>query len=131
MKHEYFFEVRGNELDSFNHVNNAVYVNYLEAARWKFFQDTTWLDYMKSNNLFPVVIETNIRYVNELRVFDKAVVKSNYKCDGDYIVVSQNIYLEESNKKAAKATVKMIIVSKERMVQEIPEFIKSKLEKVR
>src|SRR5206468_4148735 len=28
-------EVRGYELDSFGHVNHAVYVSYLEHARWK------------------------------------------------------------------------------------------------
>ena len=28
-------EVRGYELDSFNHVDNAVYLNYYEHARWQ------------------------------------------------------------------------------------------------
>lgn len=32
-------EVRGYELDSFGHVNHAVYVSYLEQARWKLLQE--------------------------------------------------------------------------------------------
>ena len=31
--------VRGNELDSFGHVNNAIYLNYLEQARWEILRD--------------------------------------------------------------------------------------------
>ena len=37
MKTRFEFNVRGYELDSFGHVNNAVYLNYLEQARWEMF----------------------------------------------------------------------------------------------
>ncbi|MCK4259553.1 MAG: thioesterase family protein [Halanaerobiales bacterium] len=128
MKNEYSFEVRGYELDSFNHVNNAVYIRYLEQARWKFFNDTKWLDYMRSNSLQAIVIETNIRYIRELNVFDKAVVKSKWHYEGDYLVAKQDIYLEDTNKKAAKAIVKMLFVSTDRIVHEIPDFITNELD---
>lgn len=128
MNHEYFFEVRGYELDSFNHVNNAVYINYLEEARWKFLQEAQWLDYMRNDSLYAVVVETNIRYINELRVFDKAVIRSKWHHEGEYLIADQNIYSEETNKKIAKATVKMILVSSERIVHEIPEFVKNQLD---
>ena len=31
-------EVRGYELDSFGHVNNAIYLNWIEHARWELFR---------------------------------------------------------------------------------------------
>ena len=37
MKYKFKTEVRGYELDSYGHVNNAVYVSYAEQARWKYF----------------------------------------------------------------------------------------------
>ena len=37
-------EVRGYELDSYGHVNNAVYVSYTEQARWKMLKDAKLLD---------------------------------------------------------------------------------------
>ena len=114
MMHEYIFGVRGYELDSFNHVNNAVYLNYIEAARWDFFNNNGWLHYMRSQTLHPVVIETNIRYISEMKVFDKAVIKSRWRYDGDYLIADQNIYLEKTNKKIVKSTVKMILVSSTR-----------------
>ena len=36
MPHTTYVEVRTYELDSYNHVNNAVYLNYLEHARMDF-----------------------------------------------------------------------------------------------
>ncbi|WP_024467165.1 acyl-CoA thioesterase [Treponema pedis] len=36
MTHTSYVEVRSYELDSYNHVNNAVYLNYLEHARMEF-----------------------------------------------------------------------------------------------
>lgn len=128
MINEYSFEVRGYELDSFNHVNNAVYLNYLESARWKFFRDTKWIDYMKSNELHPVVIETKIRYIKELKVFDKAVIKSKWSYDGNYLIAKQNTYMENTSKKISKATVKMILVSTERIAHDLPNFVKNALD---
>lgn len=129
MNHQYRFEVRGYELDSFNHVNNSVYLNYLEEARWKFLEDAQWLDYMKNQLLYAVVVEIKIRYIKELRVFDEAVVKSRWHHDGEYLIADQYICLADTNKRIARATVKMILVSFERVVHEIPDFIKKQLNK--
>lgn len=127
MQHEYSFQVRGYEIDSFNHVNNGVYLNYLEQERWTFFHDTNWLEYMKSNGLYPVVVEANIKYVRELKVFDKAVIKSNWRNDGEHLIADQIIYFEGSNLAVAKAKIKMLLVSSERVVHDLPDFIKQGL----
>lgn len=37
MKSTCSVQVRGYELDSFGHVNNAVYLQYAETAKWDFF----------------------------------------------------------------------------------------------
>lgn len=39
MIHQFTLKVRSYELDGNNHVNNANYLNYLEAARISFFED--------------------------------------------------------------------------------------------
>lgn len=128
MEHNYPLEVRGYELDSFNHVNNAVYLNYFEAARWKFLEDRNWITYAKCHQLHLVVTEINIRYANELKVFDRAIVKSQWGYDGEYLIAKQSIRLEESNKKMAQANVKMILVSYDRIMHELPDFIKKEMD---
>lgn len=119
------FEVQGYELDSFNHVNNAVYLNYLEAARWHFFREVDILDFMLENRIYPVVIETNIKYVRELKLFDKFVVISKWETDGEYIIANQDIRNKNDNKKSAKAKVKMLLVSDDRLICDIPEKLRN------
>jgi YbgC/YbaW family acyl-CoA thioester hydrolase len=128
MEHEYLLEVRGYEMDSFNHVNNAVYLNYFEAARWKFLEDRNWINYAKFNKLHLVVTEINIHYSSELKVFDKAIVKSQWEHEGQYLIANQSICLEGSNRKMAKAKVKMILVSHDRIMHELPDFIRNELD---
>ena len=74
MKTRFEFNVRGYELDSFGHVNNAVYLNYLEQARWEMFlENEEWSAFLKKNEVFPAVIENRIRYLRELTPFAKAL----------------------------------------------------------
>lgn len=128
--HEYYFEVRGNEIDSFDHVNNAVYLNYFEAARWMYFHDKGWAGYLQNQGLHLVVFEANLRYIKELRMFDQCVVKTEHYCDGQFIIADQALYLTETNRKCAKAEIKMIFVSRaERLVYDVPDFIANELSK--
>lgn len=128
MTNEYFLEVRGYELDGFNHVNNAVYLNYLESARWAFFKHTGWIDYMMERTLHPVVVETHIKYMKELKVFDEVVVKSQWSCEGNFIVAKQKIYKEKTLEKMSKATIKMILVDANRIPYDLPKFMRTALE---
>jgi len=130
MKSEFNFDVRGYELDSFGHVNNSVYLSYFEQARWEFFKDNGFYDYFKEYGLFPVVTEVKIRYLKELKVFDKAVVKNEFKYRGNFIIAYQNVYLASSNIKIAKGTVEMVLVSVDRICVDIPDIMKHKLQEV-
>lgn len=123
MVSECTLEVQGYNLDSFGHVNNAVYLNYMETGRWKFLKDNDILDYLMERELYLVVIETSIRYIRELTLFEKFKVVSTWKLDGNYIIADQVIY-KDNGKKSASATVKMLLVSKERLVFDVPERVK-------
>lgn len=124
MTSECEFEVQGYELDSFNHVNNSVYLNYLESARWQFFKEVDMLDFMLNKRIYPVVAETNIKYVKELKMFDEIIVRSRWEIDGIYIVTYQDIIKKSDNRKSAKAVVKMILVSDQRLVCDIPDNLR-------
>jgi len=128
MKHEYHIEVRGYELDSFGHVNNAVYMNYLEAARWDLCKKIGLLDYNEEYSLFTIILETNIKYIRELKIFDKIVIKTDFEYEGDYLIFSHVIINENTNKKVAKAVSKLILVSSDRIIHDIPQLLKEKLD---
>lgn len=69
--------VRSYELDSYGHVNNAVYLNYLEAARSDVLRQVgmSFNDFKKLD-AFPVVVEANIRYRSPSFADDVLIIKT-------------------------------------------------------
>ena len=56
-------EVRGYELDSFGHVNHAVYVSYLEHARWKVLaEEGITLERFAKWKRWPVIARIQLEY---------------------------------------------------------------------
>jgi acyl-CoA thioester hydrolase len=115
--------VRGYELDSYGHVNNAVYLQYLEQARWVFMKDRELLKCINDEKLFLVVIETNIRYMKEANLFDELIVETTMKEEKPYLVFRQKIINVKTKVVISRATVKTIFVNSQRMPLDIPSFI--------
>ncbi|MFJ4715479.1 acyl-CoA thioesterase [Streptomyces sp. NPDC088785] len=69
-------EVRGYETDVQGHLNQAVYLQYAEHARWALLRHTG-IDQsdLLARRVGPVVLETNIRYLRELRAGDTVDVE--------------------------------------------------------
>lgn len=82
MEHECTLRVRSYECDAYGHVNNAVYLNYLEYARGEFLR-AVGFDYPKivaaGFGLFVVRIEIDYKvpavHDDILRIISKAVKK--------------------------------------------------------
>jgi acyl-CoA thioester hydrolase len=71
--------VRGYELDLQGHVNQAVYLQYGEHARWQcFYAAGLTPDVLIAAGVGPVVLETTIRYLNELRAGDEVDVTCQF-----------------------------------------------------
>ncbi len=64
-------QVRSYELDSFGHVNNAVFLNYLEYARSEYLMQEGFgfQDFMRWNAI-PYVIKAQLEYKASARVHD-------------------------------------------------------------
>ncbi|MEV0253738.1 thioesterase family protein [Streptomyces sp. NPDC050732] len=67
--------VRGYETDTQGHLNQAVYLQYAEHARWSLLREagieqTDLLD----KGVGPVVLESTVRYRSELRAGDETTV---------------------------------------------------------
>ena len=121
--HHTSITVRGYELDSYGHVNNAVYIQYLEQARWVFMKDRDLLERINDEELFLVVTETHIRYIREANLFDELTVETTMKAEKPYLVFRQKILNEKTGIVLSRATVKTIFVNQQRMPMDIPPFI--------
>ncbi|MFJ2393135.1 MULTISPECIES: acyl-CoA thioesterase [unclassified Streptomyces] len=67
--------VRGYETDVLGHLNQSVYLQYAEHARWCLL-DKAGIDQaaLIAKGVGPVVLETTIRYLRELRAGDETEV---------------------------------------------------------
>lgn len=70
-------EVRPYELDSFQHVNNAVYANYFEIGRWEMrrnlFSD---VNYFRKQGLTFVLYKTTIEFLKPAFLFQELSIKT-------------------------------------------------------
>ena len=103
--------VRNYHLDGYGHVNNARYLEFLEEARWAFFEEHGLLS--EIDGLMLVVVRTDIRYrraavdVNILR-FEGRLKELTSR----HIILTQNIVLP-SGKNAVEAESTLMVVSAE------------------
>ncbi|NEB80807.1 acyl-CoA thioesterase [Streptomyces sp. SID14478] len=69
-------EVRGYETDTQGHLNQAVYLQYAEHARWSLLRHAGIAQSdLLAHGVGPVALETNIRYLRELRAGDEVDVE--------------------------------------------------------
>lgn len=124
---EYQLTVRGYELDSYGHVNNAVYLNYFEQARWDIFRRLELMDYFRQNNLVLFVTEMQVRYSLEAKLFDELLILTKVKKEAPYLVFNHRMYRHGSRVKICSADVKTLLTDTEHLKYDIPEFLLAKL----
>ncbi|MEV7602041.1 thioesterase family protein [Kitasatospora sp. NPDC089797] len=67
--------VRGYETDTQGHLNQAVYLQYAEHARWEYLRAAGIRQAdLLAEGVGPVVLETTVKYLRELRAGDTVTV---------------------------------------------------------
>ena len=103
--------VRNYHLDGYGHVNNARYLEFLEEARWTFFEEHGLLS--EIDGLMLVVVRTNIRYRRAAVDGDILRFEGRLKeLTSRHIILTQNIVLP-SGKNAVEAESTLMVVSAE------------------
>ena len=70
-------QVRPYEIDSFQHVNNAVYANYFEIGRWKFREEVLGdIYFFKKLNLSFVLYKSEINFIDPALNFEELELKT-------------------------------------------------------
>jgi len=103
--------VRNYHLDGYGHVNNARYLEFLEEARWVFFEEHGLLS--EIDGLMLVVVRTDIRYRRAAVDGDILRFEGRLKeLTSRHIILTQNIVLP-SGKNAVEAESTLMVVSAE------------------
>jgi acyl-CoA thioester hydrolase len=65
-------EVRFSDLDAYNHVNNAIYLTYLETARTKIFKNL-FRD-LSRQGILLILVRAECHYKSPIQLYDQVVV---------------------------------------------------------
>lgn len=103
---EYEVMLRECHLDSFGHVNNSVYVQLYEEARWDFITKLGYgLDHVLETRKGPVILDLSVRFKRELKNRERIVIKSQTAEMLNPKVMTINQWMEkEDGKIASEAT---------------------------
>ncbi len=81
MSHLYQHEViiREHHLDTFGHVNNAVYLMLYEEARWEYITQAGYgLEKVHAEKIGPVAIDALVKYKKELVLREKITIETTF-----------------------------------------------------
>lgn len=104
--------VSENDIDGLNHVNNSVYLNYLEHGREAWYMEHAGYSYndFHKANLGTAVLRIDILYKKEALLHDKLrIVTTPEKLGNTSFVFKQRI-LNEKDEEVCEATVTKVMI---------------------
>lgn len=121
--------VRTYELDSFGHVNNAVFLNYLEHARTEYLlQRGLSFTIFKKWNAFPYVVEVDIKYKAPAVVHDILEIRGEITSWRRVsFVLHYEIFNQTKNRLCAVADVTFGFVDRNEKLISIPAEFRQKM----
>lgn len=77
-KFSYSTTIREHHLDGFGHVNNSVYLQLFEEARWEWITQGgySWNDVQKEK-CGPVILELSLKFLKEVRLRDVITIETS------------------------------------------------------
>jgi len=104
-------KVRGYHLDIYQHVNNARYLEFLEEARWAWFEQLSAFQWMTQRNLAFVVVNLNINYRRPAVMGAVLNIDSQLlKLGGKSGVIAQRITLDGDGTEVADAQLTFVCI---------------------
>ena len=126
---EYPVTIRELHLDSFGHVNNAVYAQLYEEARWDFITKNGFgLDRINELQIGPVILDMKIRFKRELLNREVITIKSRaLAIVSSRIMVLEQTMIKPDGKVASEAefTVGLFDMKQRKLVDATPEWLKA------
>ena len=120
--------VRGYETDVLGHLNQSVFLNYAEHARWSLLQAAgIGQNELIGKGVGPVALETTIRYLRELRAGDETVVTCVFSWgEGKTFRIEQQIRKPDGTVAAEITAVSGLMDLKERrLVRDPREYFRA------
>ncbi|KAB8033532.1 acyl-CoA thioesterase [Fluviispira multicolorata] len=127
-KYEYEIQIKENHLDTFGHVNNAVYLQLCEEARWEIITENGFgIQEIQQLGIGPVILEVNIKFQKELKLREKIKISTQCIAIRGKVLEIQHEIMNEKNEICSIAlfTIGIFDTKKRKIISPIPLWYKS------
>lgn len=116
--------VRSYEVDFYQHLNHAVYVNYFEYARERSLQEIGYhFQQLKENDQLFVVVEMNLRYLKPALMGETLQIYSSYGKPGRTSFRAEQVIVRDQDV-LTRAMIRFVQVNHQGKPTELdPEFL--------
>jgi thioesterase-3 len=133
MNHNKIFEyevlIRESHLDTFGHVNNAVYVQLYEEARWDFITKNGFgLDVIQQSGKGPVILDLKVSFRREVKLREIIKITSQtLELVNSKIMVLEQKMINAQGKVASEATftVGFFDLKERKLIEAGPEWLRA------
>jgi len=127
---EHRIKVRSHDLDSFGHVNNAVYLNYLEEARCEYLEQRGLsFNSFHEWEAFAFVVGSEIRYKSPAKYGDVLNIRGAFSSmRRASFTMDYEIYNETQKRMCALASMSFGFVDRHEKIIPIPEEFREKMQ---
>ena len=126
--HEYRLLILEKHLDTFGLVNNAVYLEILEEARWDLITRNGYgLDEVHRRGIGPVVLDVHLRFVQEIRNRQAVTVRTWVDSYSGKIGKLAQQVLDDAGDLCcdAKFTIGLFDLTARRLIRPTPEWVRA------
>lgn len=126
--HEYELQIQEQHLDTFGHVNNAVYLQLFEQARWDLITGNGYgLREVHERKIGPTILEIHIRFSRELKNRQTITIKTwleSYQGKTGKLVQQM---IDEAGKVCCEAVFTMALfdLTARKLIVPTPEWLKA------
>ena len=124
----YNLTILEHHLDTFGHVNNAVYLELYEQARWQFIHDGGWgMKEVQERQIGPVILELNLKFKKELKLRDEiTIVSTTTEIERDmFMTIHQEMKIGDVVHSEIDLKFGLFDMQKRRLIKPTPEWLKA------
>jgi YbgC/YbaW family acyl-CoA thioester hydrolase len=122
---EYRVQILEHHLDTFGHVNNAVYLELFEEARWDIVTSRGYgLDKVHETKIGPTILGVNLQFRREIKNREWITIRSTVTQDQGKIATLRQVMVNDKGEEACIAdfTIGLFDLNQRRLILPTPEW---------
>ncbi|MES2855604.1 MAG: acyl-CoA thioesterase [Bdellovibrionota bacterium] len=122
---DYEITIKEAHLDTFGHVNNAVYLALFEEARWEMITSRGYgLAEVMKYKVGPTILEVNLKFRKEIKNRDRITIRTSVASDSGKITRLKQVMINAKGEEAcvAEFVIGLFDLKERKLISPTPEW---------